>query len=141
MFFPRILESLPPLPRKHSVAIGCTKNYQPIGLTVHSHCVESFKGLLQRCRRGRGCRELWKTQFFLNTLYIYSKGGLSNPQNIHFPSAIKCSDRSTEVRLLPYWPSNQPTNKQTGLPIDKRGHREVTRIFSSNTYIHEESTH
>ena len=27
---------------------GCTKNYQP----VHSHCVESFEGLLQRCRRG-----------------------------------------------------------------------------------------
>ena len=53
VFFPRILESLPPLPRQHSAAIGCTKNYQPIGVTVHSHCVESFEGLLQRCRRGR----------------------------------------------------------------------------------------
>ena len=29
--FPRILESLPPLPRQHSASIGCTKNYQPIG--------------------------------------------------------------------------------------------------------------
>ena len=57
-FFPRILESLPPLPRQHSAAIGCTKNCQPIGVTVHSHCVESFEGLLQRCRRGRGCSEL-----------------------------------------------------------------------------------
>ena len=46
VFFSRILESL------HSAAIGCTKRYQPIGLTVHSHCVE---GLLQRCKRGRGC--------------------------------------------------------------------------------------
>ena len=44
-FFPRILESLPPLPRQHSAAIGCTKNYQPIGVTVHSHCVESSEGL------------------------------------------------------------------------------------------------
>ena len=35
VFFPRILESLPPLPRQHSAAIGCTKNYQPIGVTVH----------------------------------------------------------------------------------------------------------
>ena len=30
----------------HSGAIGCTKNYKPIGVTVHSRCVESFKGLL-----------------------------------------------------------------------------------------------
>ena len=58
VFFPKILESLPPLPRQHSASIGCTKKYQPIGVTVHSHCVESFEGLLQRCRRGRGCSEL-----------------------------------------------------------------------------------
>ena len=43
-FFPRIIESLPPLPRQHSAAIGCAKKYQPIGVTVHSHCVESLKG-------------------------------------------------------------------------------------------------
>ena len=43
VFFPRIFESLPPLPRQHhSAVIGCTKNYQPIGVTIHSHCVESF---------------------------------------------------------------------------------------------------
>ena len=35
VFFPRILESLQHLPRQHSAAIGCTKNYQPIGVTVH----------------------------------------------------------------------------------------------------------
>ena len=70
-FFSRILESLPPLPRQHSAAIGCSKNYQPIGVTVHSHCVESVAGFLQRCRRRRGCSEVWKTQFFLNTLYLY----------------------------------------------------------------------
>ena len=52
-FFPRILESLPPLPRQHSAAIGCTKN-----------CVESFEGPLQRCRWGRGCSELWKNTYF-----------------------------------------------------------------------------
>ena len=43
VFFPRILESLPPLPRLNSAAIGCTKNYQPIGVTVLSHCVETVK--------------------------------------------------------------------------------------------------
>ena len=57
-FFARNLESLPPRPRQHSAAIGCTKNYQPIRVTVHSHCTESFEGLLQRCRRGRCCSEL-----------------------------------------------------------------------------------
>ena len=71
-FFKRILESLPPLPRQHSAAIGCTKNYQPIGVTVHSHCVESFEGLLQRCRRGRGCSELWKNTIFPEHL-VYVK--------------------------------------------------------------------
>ena len=50
VFFPRILEILPPLPRQlllSSAAIGCTKNYQPIGVTVYTHCVEGFEGLLQ----------------------------------------------------------------------------------------------
>ena len=64
VFFPRVLESLPPLPRQHSAAIGCTKNCQPIGVTVHSHCVESFKGLLQRCRRGRGLQWIGKNTIF-----------------------------------------------------------------------------
>ena len=80
-FFPRILESLPPLLRQHSAAIGCTKNYQPIGMTVHSHSVESFEGLLQRCRREGGVAvNCGKTQFFLNTLYDPSRPsvGLSN---------------------------------------------------------------
>ena len=65
-FFPRIFESVQPLPRQHSPAICCTKNDQPIGENVHSHCAESFEGLLQRCKRGN-CE---KTQFFLNTLYF-----------------------------------------------------------------------
>ena len=39
VFSPRILESLPPLPRQLSAAIGCTKNYQQLGVTVNSHCV------------------------------------------------------------------------------------------------------
>ena len=60
------------LPSPASAAIGCTKNYQPIGVSVYSHCVErmnllynkfiveSFAGLLQWWRRGRGCsNELW----------------------------------------------------------------------------------
>ena len=45
VFFPKNFESLWPLPHMHSAAIGYTKNYQPIGVTVHSHCVESFEGL------------------------------------------------------------------------------------------------
>ena len=46
------------------------KIYQQIGVTVHSHSVESFGGLSQRCKRGSGCGELWKKpQFFLNTQY------------------------------------------------------------------------
>ena len=55
VFFQEFSKYLPPLPRQHSAAIGCTKNYQPIGVTAFSHCVESLEGLLQRCRRGRGC--------------------------------------------------------------------------------------
>ena len=57
VIFPWILEILPPLPRQHWAAIGCTKNHQPIGVTVHSQCVDSFEDLLQQCRRGRGCSE------------------------------------------------------------------------------------
>ena len=35
-FFPRISNILRPLPRKDRAAIGCTKNGQPIRVTVHS---------------------------------------------------------------------------------------------------------
>ena len=42
VFSPRILESLPPLPRLDSAAMVVQKNFQPIGVTIHSHCVESF---------------------------------------------------------------------------------------------------
>ena len=41
--FARIPKSLPTLRRHYSAAIGCTKNNEPIGVTVHSHCIESFK--------------------------------------------------------------------------------------------------
>ena len=64
VFSPRSLESLPPLPHQHSAAIGCTEDYQPIGVTVHSHCVDSFKGLLQQCKRGRGCSGLGRGTVF-----------------------------------------------------------------------------
>ena len=64
VFSPRILESLSPLPHLHSAAIGCTEDYQPIGVTVHSHCVDSFKGLLQQCKRGRGCSGLGRGTVF-----------------------------------------------------------------------------
>ena len=66
VFFPRILESLLPLPLQHSAAIACTKNYQPIGVIVHSHCVES---LHRYVGEGWIAVDIGKTQFFLNTLY------------------------------------------------------------------------
>ena len=43
--------------------------------TVHSHSVESFEGLLQRCRRGRGRSELWK-----NTIFPEHPVGILRPQ-------------------------------------------------------------
>ena len=36
VFSPRILKSLPPLPRQNSAVIGCTINYQPIGVTMYT---------------------------------------------------------------------------------------------------------
>ena len=55
---------MPTLPRQHLAANCCTKNHLPIGVTVHSQCVETFEGLLRRCMRGRGCSELCKKQNF-----------------------------------------------------------------------------
>ena len=49
VFFSKII--LPPLPRKQWDAIGCTEIGQigqQIGVTIHSHCVESFESHLQR---------------------------------------------------------------------------------------------
>ena len=49
-----------------SPALSCHWLYKklPANGTVHWHCVKSFEGLLQRCRRWRGCSELWKNTFF-----------------------------------------------------------------------------
>ena len=76
VFFPRILKSLPPLPRQHSAAISCTKNYQPIGVTEHSHWVKSFEAMegLQRIMKKHNfswtpCTFLILFLFFLNTQY------------------------------------------------------------------------
>ena len=71
VFFSRILESLPPLPRQqHSAAIGCTKNYQPIGVILYtrialralkvSYSDVGERGVAVNCEK--------KTQFFLKTL-------------------------------------------------------------------------
>ena len=76
-----------------SAGIGCTKNYQQIEVTVYSHCVERFEGLLQRCRRGSGCSELWK-----NTIYpehsVHKKG---NGRLLDFKctSSVKCDNKGT----------------------------------------------
>ena len=44
VFFPRILESLPPIiHRQHSAAIGRTKNYQPIGVTLFGIALRALK--------------------------------------------------------------------------------------------------
>ena len=34
--------------RQHSAAIGCTKNYQPLGVTVHSYSVESLEWIVEK---------------------------------------------------------------------------------------------
>ena len=58
---------------KHWSAVGCTEIGQigqPIGVTIHSHCVESYENLLQRyVGEGGVAVDNKKTQFFLNTLY------------------------------------------------------------------------
>ena len=49
VFFPRIFIILPPLPRRHWSAIGCTEigqHGEPIEFTVHLCCVENFENLL-----------------------------------------------------------------------------------------------
>ena len=66
--FPRIIESFPPLPRQHSAVIGCTKNYQLIGVIVHSQCVESFEGLFSYVTEGGVAVNCEKIQILVNTL-------------------------------------------------------------------------
>ena len=83
---------LSPLPRQHSAAIGCTKKYQPIGMTVHSHCVESFEILLQRCRRGRGCSKLWKNTIFPEHPVGHETKGYSSTECF---IQLYCSDNVT----------------------------------------------
>ena len=44
-----------------------TFRYLRVSLVQGVHkilCVEGFEGVLQRCRRGRGCSELWKNTIF-----------------------------------------------------------------------------
>ena len=75
VFSLRILESLPPLPRQSSAAIGFTKNY------VTSHCVESFEGWVGRGEVAVNCE---KTQLFLNTLFHHSV--LNDKEKVNLPN-------------------------------------------------------
>ena len=54
-------------------ALGCYwlyKNYQPIGVAVHSHCVRALKVSYSDVGKGGVAENCEKTQFFLNTLYL-----------------------------------------------------------------------
>ena len=64
-------KNLPPLPRQHSAAIGCTNNYHPIGVTVHSQCVDCTLAMrwelwrsLTVMKAREGLQELWKNTIF-----------------------------------------------------------------------------
>ena len=58
-FFPKNSPKFASSPSPALVCYWLYWLYQPIVVTtVHSHCDGSFESLLQRCRRGRGCREL-----------------------------------------------------------------------------------
>ena len=73
VFSPRILESLPPLLRQHSVAIGCTKNYQPIGVLYTRITLRDLKVSYSAVGEGGVAVNFEKNpQFFLNTLYVYN---------------------------------------------------------------------
>ena len=134
-FFPRKFATSP------SAALGCYwlyKNYQPIGVTVHSYCVESFEGLLQRCRRGRVCNELWKNTIFPEHpvskytcnifIYVYINSGyfkiiarllvheshhmvyrLGN--NYGTPSSEYVLSRLLRVRTFARWPTATRTSR------------------------------
>ena len=59
---------------QRSVAIGCTKNYQPIEVTVHSHYVDSFelqslKVFYSDSEKG-GVQVNCETQFFLHPVCL-----------------------------------------------------------------------
>ena len=57
VFFPIIFNILRPLPLKHRAAIGCTKNSQPIRVTVHSDLISDEL-------QGMDCSELGKNTIF-----------------------------------------------------------------------------
>ena len=119
VFFQRILESLPPLPRQHSAAIGCTNNYQPIGVTVHSHFVESFEGFLQRCRRGRGCNELWKNTIFPEHS-VHSWSNIRTQWVISSTQEVVCLRAKLAFRHLQFM------NARKGKMVENRNNRTNT---------------
>ena len=114
VFFPRIIESLPSIPRKHSAVIGCIKNYQPIGETVHSDCLESFEGLLQRvfavnCEKHNICRTPCTTYLLCApTLLIFIiVGYLSGKRTLIYRSTVRSTkhkkDQHNGWNIKYYW--------------------------------------
>ena len=67
-FLSRILKSLPPLPRQHSAAIGCTENDQPKGVTVTRIALRALKVSYSNVGEEWVAVNCEKTQFFLNIL-------------------------------------------------------------------------
>ena len=79
-----------PLPHKNWIAIGSTEFGQPIGVTVHSHKVESFENLLQRFTGdGWASVDNENKQFFLKTLYIFFSLSVQNPSVASSPRQLR----------------------------------------------------
>ena len=71
MFIPKTSQKFATSPSLALVCYWLYKKGQPIGATVHSHCIENFEGLLQLyVVEGGVAMNCEKTQFFLNTLYL-----------------------------------------------------------------------
>ena len=61
---------MPPLPRQHSAAIGCTKLYQLIEVTVHCIALSALKVSYSDVGEGGVAVNCEKSQLFLNTMYV-----------------------------------------------------------------------
>ena len=65
-----------------SAAIGCTENYQPIGVTVHSYCDVGEGGVAVNCEKPKFFPEHGVPQF----RYINKLSGFNNHLIRSFPS-------------------------------------------------------
>ena len=121
-----------------SPILGCYWLYKKLPANRSDCTLELRSELLQRCRRGRGCSELWKNTIFPNNLYNRNCEAIRLDKDIAFSKVVlkstwmapECSCKNSIMQQQRYSCSSFGLeNRRTGPSITLRASTETAQRY------------